>query len=339
MFWLGSVLARDILCVQRLFKMLAAVGTALALITIIQNKTGILLFGSARYDASLASASNFSLLQGGDVYRLGSFFVNPDWNGAFFATILFIPLGLLIASNVLWEKILYLLEACIILPALLFTYSVGSWLSAGIGIVVFVVLLGHMRYRLWITAFLAAMTGILLIWFPDQVALLLQHGEDPSVILLRSGAWKTAIHIMQTFPLTGIGLGLQIYMLRAEPYRVPEQHQILAHPHNSYLELGAMAGIPVLVLFVALVLLALCLALRTWAHGDGRQRSLLAGGMAAVIALSVNSLSVNVWTLPPLAAFGWLILGIASSPLLIKSLTIKSLTNQKEMLTERHCDE
>ncbi|HEV2655403.1 MAG TPA: hypothetical protein VGT82_10605, partial [Ktedonobacteraceae bacterium] len=36
------------------------------------------------------------------------------------------------------------------------------------------------------------------------------------------------------------------------------------------------------------------------------------------IALSVNSISINGWTLPPLAAIGWFLLGILASPLLMR---------------------
>jgi len=39
-------------------------------------------------------------------------------------------------------------------------------------------------------------------------------------------------------------------------------------------------------------------------------RVLLSAGIAAIVALSVNSFSINAWTLPPLAAAGWIILGV-----------------------------
>jgi O-antigen ligase len=334
MFWQGTVLARDIACARRFFKMLAVVGTCLAIITIIQDKTGILLFGTSRYDPSIASTANFSLLWGGDVYRLGSLFVNPDWNGAFFATMFCIPLGLFVDSNRPWEKVLYLGEVCIILPALLLTYSVGAWLSMGISVAVFVVLVGRMRYRAGVILFSFVLITLLFIFSPDQLALLQQHGTDPAVFSLRNGAWATAINIVQAFPLTGIGLGLHLYLQQAEPYRVPQQYMPLAHPHNSYLELGAMAGLPVIVLFIALLLFSLWLALRNWMLTDVRQRALLSGSIAAIVALSINSLSVNAWTFPPLAAFGWLILGIVSSPLLAKRLE-----NKKQIITERSNEE
>jgi hypothetical protein len=43
---------------------------------------------------------------------------------------------------------------------------------------------------------------------------------------------------------------------------------------------------------------------------------LIGAGIAAVITLCVNSFGNQGWTLPPLAATGWLILGTISSPLL-----------------------
>nr|MBA2677315.1 O-antigen ligase family protein [Ktedonobacteraceae bacterium] len=148
------------------------------------------------------------------------------------------------------------------------------------------------------------------------IALQLQHATNPIEIPLRLGAWQTAIQVIQAFPLTGVGLGYQAYILRAEPYRVPTQFVPLAHPHNSYLELGAMGGLLLLCVFMALLFFALRQTWRHWLLLDTRGRSLLAGGIGAIIALSINSLSVNVWTLPPLAAMGWLILGVISSPLL-----------------------
>jgi O-antigen ligase len=179
-------------------------------------------------------------------------------------------------------------------------------------------LVGNMRHRAWIALFLVIAAMALSICFKHQILLLYKHASDPSVLMLRDGAWKTAIKVMHALPLTGTGLGSHAYMLRAEPYRVSEQYKILAHPHNSYLELGAMGGIPVLVTFVALLLFTLWRALYNWSQADTQQRILLSGGIAAIIALSMNSVSVNAWTLPPLAAFGWLIFGVISSSSLSK---------------------
>jgi len=70
--------------------------------------------------------------------------------------------------------------------------------------------------------------------------------------------------------------------------------------------------------FIALLSVALWLALRNWRQIDSEYRPLLAGGVAAVIALSWYSLGNAGWTVAPLLTVGWMILGVVSSPLLLK---------------------
>jgi O-antigen ligase len=315
MFWLGTVISRDSASMQRLFKMLAGFGTLIAIHTIIQAVTGTYLFATQSEEAFLAGVANYQLT-GSDAHRAGSFFIDPNWNGAFFAMMLFISLGLFFKSSSVPGKVLYLTEMFLMLLALLFTYSTGAWIAACAGFIVFVIFVGHAHSRVILVLFLAVATTVLIVGFPSQVALLLQHASNPSEVLLRIGAWQTGLRVIAAFPLTGVGLGLQAYRARADPYRVPAQYVPLVHPHDSYLELGAMAGLPVLIVFVALLLFALLQALHNWIRADVRTRSLLGGGIAAVVAVSINSLSINGWTLPPLAALGWMIAGTISSPLI-----------------------
>jgi O-antigen ligase len=125
--------------------------------------------------------------------------------------------------------------------------------------------------------------------------------------------------VIWAFPLTGIGVSRTAYLQIAEPFRVQAQSLALNNPHNSYLELAAMGGIPVILVFLSLLVYALWKALGNWIQVDRRARPLLGAGIAAIITLSLNSLSFGAWTFPPLAVPGWLILGVISSPLLIKS--------------------
>lgn len=124
--------------------------------------------------------------------------------------------------------------------------------------------------------------------------------------------------MIQAFPLTGVGLGSNVYRVRAEPYRVSAQYIVLFHPHNSYLEIAALAGLPVLIVFMALLIFALGLALHNWVRADKRVRTLIGTGVAVVTVLSFVSLSDAMWTFFPLSAIGWLVLGVISSPLLTK---------------------
>jgi hypothetical protein len=313
--WLGTVLARDIRSVRLLFQILAALGALFAIHTIIEGVTGTLLFGSSRYDAYLAQVAEYDLA-GTTVRRVGSFFSDPNWNGVFFAMLLFLPLGLFFESDQFIEKALYLVELGLIVVALLFIFSNGSWISVFAGLAVFFLMVGHIRYRLLVFLFVLVAAAIITLAFPTLIALELQHALGPTEIVSRTSAWQTAINVIRAHPLTGIGLGLLAYLNRAEPYRVIAQYVPLAHPHDSYLELAAMAGLPLLIAFITLLVIYLWSALRNWARADARTRSLLGGGIAAITALSINSISINGWTLAPLALTGWLILGTISSSLL-----------------------
>jgi O-antigen ligase len=319
-FWLGSVLARDQSRLRLALQLLAGFGVLIALHALFQSLTGTFLFYSDRYNQYLSGVSNYELFAASTVYRAGSFFVNPDWSGAFFATILFVPLGLFFTSSSLLAKVLHLIEVFLIALALLSTYSTGSWIACMVSLPVFLILLGKLRARVVLFFILLLVAGVILLLFPAQINYQLQHAATTASLSLRVGAWQTALEVIKAFPWTGIGLGLYAYLYRAEPFRVRAQYRPLAHPHDAYLEIGAMSGLPVLVLFLLLLALILWFALRNWARADKATRSLLAGGIAAIVALSANSVSINGWTLAPLTSLGWLILGLISSPLLTKKL-------------------
>lgn len=319
MFWLGTLVAKNKMCLRILFQALVTLGVLLAIHTIIEVTTGRFLFNTPSSDAYLAAQANFILANSGGISRAGSFLLNPDWNGSFFAIMLFLPLSLFAETTSFLLKILYFAETLLISAALLFTYSAGAWVSALGGMVAFILFAGHSYYRIWVSVFMVIIGATLVQVFPSQVNFLFQHALIPREASLRVGAWETAINIIKAFPLTGIGLGFSNYAQRAESYRVPAQDISLDHPHNSYLELGAMAGLPVLIIFLILLLFALWQAWRNWIEADRGTRCLVGGGIATVIVLSVNSVSINGWTLPPLAAIGWLVLGAITSPLIKKN--------------------
>jgi O-antigen ligase len=324
MFWLGLLVTRNEIHLRTLFQILAILGTLLALHTIIQTTTGIVLFGTPRFDAYLAQVANFGLASS-NVFRAGSFFENPDWNGTFFAVMLFLPLGLFAEASSILQKCLYFIEMLFVSIALLFTYSGGAWIGVIAGIVTFILFAGRGYYRILVPLLMVIIGAILMIVFPTELNALFRHLSDPVEESLRTGAWQTAINVIRAFPLTGIGLGLTSYIQGAEPFRAPAQYLPLAHPHDSYLEWGAMTGLPVLFVFLALLLFSFWQAWRNWIRVDTGTRCLIGGGIAAAVALSINSISINGWTLPPLAAIGWLILGAIASPLVRKTQPNKTM--------------
>lgn len=328
MFWLGVLIARNTLSVRRLFQALSFFGALIAIHTIIQNTTGKTLLGSARADAYLLTVLNHTLAPGLDVTRSGSFFNEPNWNGAFLAMMFFLPLGLFFESSAFWAKLLYLAEALVLLPALLFTYSTASWTSLIAGVIFFILFIGRALHRIQFVMFIAIAALILFIFFQSQIMLQFQHSSNAQDLASRFALLQTAWRVIQAYPLTGIGLGHVAYLLRTAPYRVPMDYIPLDHPHNSYVEWAAMAGLPVLFIFLALLTSRMWEAINNWIKADVQTRSLLGGGLALIVALSFNSWSNDCWTLPPLAAIGWLILGAISSPVLRESL-VKSMKQEK----------
>ena len=328
MFWLGLLIGRDIASVRRFFIVVAALATLIAVHTIIQATTGITLLQSQAALAYLESVSNYQF-PGETVYRLGSFFIQPNFNGMFLAMMAFIPFGLFVESRSIPAKLLFLGETLLIVTGLLFTYSASAWIGVSIAVVVFILLVGEGRYRLQISLFLLIAIAVLLLGFPSQVNLLLQHASDPAEIQLRNAVWQTALRVIAAYPLTGVGLGHQAYLERAEPFRVIGQVMPYDHPHNSYLEWGAMAGLPVLFVFVILLAFTVWQALRNWIVADARARSLLGAAIAGIVVLCFTSWSNQGWTLPTLAACGWMLLGCITSPLLRNSLL-----KEKERMVE-----
>lgn len=336
-YWLGILVARDTANVRRVIQFLALMGTLVAIHTIIEAVTGIFLFATTRYDAYFASISYYELAST-TIQRAGSFLINPDSNGGFFGMMLFLPLCLFVESSSLLGKVWYLVQAFLMLLALLFTYSTGGWLAAAVGAVGFIIFACPWRYRILMPLIAASIVTAIVLSFPLQVNLQIQHALAPSEAALRTSAWQTGIQVIRAFPLMGIGVGRYVYFERADPYRVPAQYIPLAHPHNSYIEIGALAGIPIMLIFLALLIFTCWLSMRTWMRADRRTRSLLGGGIATIVSLSANSMVANAWTLIPLAAIGWFVLGVISSPFLPNNRSVEA-TRAENLNHERASNE
>src|SRR5579875_990511 len=250
MFWLGRSLARNVTIVRRLLQFLSFIAALLAMHTIIQAVTGIALFSTSNYDAFLASVNNYQIAQGTGVYRAGSFFINPDTNGGFLSMMTLLPLSLFVESSSLLEKILYIVALLLLVMALLFTYSTESFTALGVGITCFWIFVGRINYRLLLALLGPAVVITAITIFPLQIGLFVQHATGPNEIPLRIAAWETGMQVIRAFPWFGLGLGRHVYLLRADPYRVIAQYKPLDHPHDSFLEIAALGGIPLAVLFL-----------------------------------------------------------------------------------------
>jgi O-antigen/teichoic acid export membrane protein len=320
MYALGVLLARDLSHVRRLLSLLAGFGTIIAIHTIIEASTGLFIVKTDFVDDYLTENAHF-IFYGTETARAGSFLLNPDQNGVFLAVAAILPVGLLLESRSRLARAAYSSETVVILVALLATYSTAAMLSALGGLVLLILLAGGKRVLFFLAGLLGALAGVLSLLFPSAAVLWLTHATSASAIAQRSGAWQTALRIIAAHPLAGIGLGRTTYFERSAVYQVSLQRGPLSQAHNSYLELASQAGIPVLVVFLALLGSILWLAFQNFRRTEQRHAPLLGSILAIAAALSINSFLTAGWTLRPVEWMVWLLLGAASSPLLKHWLT------------------
>ena len=317
---LGNVIATDRARVRQLVVWLSIIGALIGIHTIIEGRLGIFLFETPRAATYLASKDFFEIDVGG-ARRAMSFLLNPDSDGAFLAMALFLPAGLLLApSQRPWwlARLLPGGAVALMCVALLFTYSTAALVAAAGGVIVFTALAVPGRYRVVIFGLVGAVVVVALVAFHGPLAVLLRHIENPNAVAMRLGPWEIGLDAIRDHPLTGIGLGIgnKTYQLLTANYpRIPGSYS-LEHPHNSYIELAALAGLPTLALYLTLLARSAVRALRNYQTSNWDYRPVLAGAIAALVALSIHGIADATWTLPPLVPIAWLILGAISSPAL-----------------------
>lgn len=317
MYCLGTQVIRTYRGLYTLNNTLMIIATFIAVHTIVQAATGRFLLVTQRETNYLSSVYGFNLANS-SVTRAGSFLLNPDWNGIFLAMMLFVAVGALVTdASSRYMRLAAGIAVLLIVIALLFTFTTASWLSAVVAAALFVCVFVPRRYRWWTVGAIVGLALLIGAGFNRQARLLVAHAMSGNDVKVRFGAWETALRIILHYPLTGIGMGYKLYFARSEVYRVPLQTQPLVQPHNSYLELAAFAGLPVLLAFVALLALMFHDAIHTYRVTDPRYQPLVGGAITALVALTVNSFFIDGWTLAPFACLGWLLFGAITSRALL----------------------
>jgi putative inorganic carbon (HCO3(-)) transporter len=232
------------------------------------------------------------------VQRLGSLFFNADWMAVALTFGLAIWVGTALATSGSTRTVATAVAAGMLALAFAtLTRSVFIGAPAAF-LAIFVVGRSGERWRLAVRA--VAVVAAVLYLAPGLAHTALARLEDPARSALRIGAARTAADIIAAYPLAGLGMGWERYEQLAEPYRdVSRQYIPLAHPHNSYLELGAMLGIPGLCAFAGLTWMGLRAA------GRGALSGAETAAFAGMVVLLVMSLTVNAVTLPFLSTLFW----------------------------------
>jgi len=217
------------------------------------------------------------------------------------------------------ERILAGLAAAAMLGVLILTKSRGGLMALGAALLVLAVL----RWRRgWLVAPLVALAAGLAIWRlgPTQVVDALATTQSLGGLEGRLEVWSRAVFMAQDFPFTGIGMGTFSQVANAMyPFFLAGPDADIPHAHNLFLQVAVDLGLPGLVAWLALFLLACAAAWRVyrqgWAVGQSARLPYLAGLgaglLAGQVALAVHGLLDAVtWGTRP-AVIVWALWGTA----------------------------
>jgi putative inorganic carbon (HCO3(-)) transporter len=149
-----------------------------------------------------------------------------------------------------------------------------------------------------VSAFVILGIGLLLmVGSEQQAARVAGELADPSTFAFRLQVWDIANRLIADFPYTGVGMGaFNNAAVRLYPFSE------VANPgaHNLYFQVAVDLGIPGLIAFISILLLALYMGVSSLNQlkldGDGTIRALAAGLLGGIAALLAHGLiDITVW--------------------------------------------
>jgi putative inorganic carbon (HCO3(-)) transporter len=277
--------------------MLAVIRDAVDLRRVLVVLTGVTAFISV---AALSTGSAFESTQGGAQVsgRLEGAFDHPNQLGALCAMAAPIAAALLVGTRRYATRFAAAAGLALIFGALMLSLSRGAWLGAGLA---FLLLIGTLREARRLIALLSipmAVIGVV-VWTAaaqrPEIKIIGERARSFTTLSPydeRDQIWAEAVREIKEDPLTGQGPGsFPVASLRAGAQGASVQ---AVHAHNIWLNWGAEIGVPGAVFLTGLAI-SLGLAARragrlALARGQPRDRALVVGIAAALVAAAGQGL-------------------------------------------------
>lgn len=271
------------------------------------------------------SPSRFAVLP--DALGLG---IHPNQLAGIICLFLPLPVSILFGGQgSRLSRVLLAATTATVIAALILTQSRGGWAAAAGGL--FVLLL------LWALALPASATRrllrgavaaavllavVALLWIgPQRIAGWWSEPPEETVVgtfstlVYRQELWPWALTAVSDFSLTGTGLGaFREVAFRLYPVPLATDADI-GHAHNIFLQTALDVGLPGLIVYLAILLVALAAAWRL-ARGSNVWRAAALGLAAGLIALHLFGLADAVSLGAKPAVLFWFALGLLTAMLL-----------------------
>ena len=309
------------------------VGLAMAAVVVITHRSveelrtlaALLVLAAAVVAAwSLRGLGAVSAEFGGAVIegRLSSPLTEPNELGAFMAWSLPLALTMALTATTRVPRLVFAVASCLITVALALSFSRGSWLGCGAGLIALWVMSPAMRRRLNRVAVAGFAALILLatlfsegVW--GALTARVRAGGDLSAnpYDARPAIWQEALRQISERPL--LGSGPYGYALNARTDRSELGTTSPEHAHSLYLTVTAEQGLLGLCLLAVLIGCCVTAVRRTSGHRATPARPLVAAAAAGLVALAAQGIIDYPLRNAMLSALAWLLVGMlaAGAPL------------------------
>jgi len=176
--------------------------------------------------------------------------------------------------------------------AIVGSFARSIWLSLGVGIP----MLGFLKNKklgLIVSGTLITIVFIGIVAEPairHRALSILEPGQNQT----RLNLWKTATNIAGEYPIVGIGEDNWDYFFPI--YKADGYYDTTVHPHNDYLTVLVASGIPGLLAFLAMWVVALRDGLRTWKKArEPELKAISLGASLSLMGLLVGSFFQNYY--------------------------------------------
>lgn len=234
--------------------------------------------------------------------RVFSVFKSPNELGAYMEMMTPLLFGLVVADKNRIRKLIYGIGGVFCLLTLLFTYTRGSWMGLGIGIVLVAIAFDR---RLLVIVVVLGVIGFFLPPIHHRVMDLFSQ-----VYYIKSSQggrivrWQTAFDQMASNPLFGVGLGRYGGMVASD-------HGFSIYSDNYYAKILGESGLVGLALFLAMhVRIVVEIVQKVVLRATGGDRYLALGGLIGVTALLIDDFVENVFEDPVNFLYYFLIVGL-----------------------------
>lgn len=186
------------------------------------------------------------------------------------------------------------LGALFIVGVLILTQSRGSYLALGITVLglLFFVLPKRRRWILLVLVILSVLVVSIFIvqagGWEEFIALIGFSGEEGlsvNTLGARLEIWSRAIYGVQDFPFTGLGMNTfrEVVHVLYPLFTISPDFDI-AHAHNEFLQTALDLGVPGLIAFISIYIVAFWMLLKTWrASIENKTPSIISADQTALV--------------------------------------------------------